>query len=107
MSMRIHKDDKVIVIAGKDKGKTGKVLRTLPSEEKVIVEGVNIQKRHSKSKKDTKQGGGIVDVSAPVHVSNVQLVDPKTSKPTRVSVERDEKTKKNVRVAKKSGTTLK
>ena len=105
--MKIHKNDNVKIIAGKDKGKTGKVLRTFPSDDKVIVQGMNIQKRHAKAKKDTKQGGGVVDISAPIHVSNVQLLDPKTSKPTRISIVKDETTKKNIRVAKKSGTKLK
>lgn len=105
--MKIHKNDNVMVIAGKDKGKTGKVLRTFPSLEKVIVDGVNIQKHHNKTKKDTKQGGGIVEVAAPIHVSNVQIIDPKTNKPTRISIVKDEVTKKNVRVTKKSGTKLK
>ncbi len=104
--MRIHKGDNVAIIAGKDKGKTGKVLRALPREMKVIVEGINVQKHHQKTKKDTKQGGGIVDVFAPVHVSNVQLVDPKENKPTRVTIEKDD-AGKNVRVAKQSGTKLK
>ncbi len=105
--MKIHKDDNVIVISGKDKGKTGKVLRTLPSEEMVIIQDVNVQKHHKKTKGDTKQGGGIVEVSAPVHVSNVQIIDPKTKKPTRISIVKDEVTKKNVRVTKQSGTKLK
>jgi large subunit ribosomal protein L24 len=105
--MKIHKNDNVIIIAGKDKGKTGKVLRALPRENKVIVQGVNIQKHHEKTKKDTKQGGGIVEVSAPVHISNVQIVDPKTNKGTRVGIEKDATSKKNVRVAKRSGTKLK
>jgi large subunit ribosomal protein L24 len=105
--MKRHKNDNVMIITGKDKGKTGKVLRTFPSLDKVIVEGVNIQKHHNKTKKDTKQGGGIVEVSAPIHVSNVQIIDPKTNKPTRVGKMQDEVTKKNVRVTKKSGTKLK
>lgn len=105
--MRIHKNDNVMVIAGKDKGKTGKVLRAIPREDKVIVNGVNVQKHHNKTKSDTNQGGGIVDVFAPVHVSNVQIVDPKTNKPTRIKMERNEGAKKNVRVTKKSGTKLK
>ena len=105
--MKIHKNDNVIIIAGKDKGKTGKVLRALPSVEKVIVQGVNIQKHHKKTKKDTKQGGGIVEVSAPIHVSNVRLVDPKTGKKTRIGVTKDDAGKKNVRVTKKSSTKLK
>ena len=105
--MKIHKGDNVKVISGKDNGKTGKVLRAFPRLDQVIVEGVNIQKRHEKAKKNTKQGSGIVEVAAPVHVSNVQLVDPKTGSPTRIGVTYDEVKKKNVRVAKKSGTTLK
>ncbi len=104
--MKIHKGDMVRVMAGKDAGKTGKVLRAFPALERVIVEGVNMQKRHEKVKKSTKQGGGIVAVAAPVHVSNVQLVDPKTGKPTRIGITVDEKTGKHVRVAKKSGTKL-
>ena len=105
--MKIHKDDNVKIIAGKDKGKTGKVLRTIPARSLVIVQGMNTQKRHQKTKKDTKQGGGVIDVFAPIHVSNVQLVDPKENKPTRIGIKKDEATGKNVRVAKKSGTTLK
>jgi len=105
--MKIHKGDNVIVIAGKDKGKTGKVARAFPRTSQVVIEGVNMQKRHRKAGKNEKQGGGIVELAAPVHVSNVQLVDPKTNKPTRVGVTKDEKGKKNVRVAKKSGTQLK
>jgi large subunit ribosomal protein L24 len=105
--MRIHKGDTVQVIAGKDRTKTGKVLRAYPREGRVIVEGLNMQKRHVKARKDTKQGAGIIEVAAPIHVSNVQLVDPKTSTRTRVGVTFDAAKKRNVRVAKKSGTTLK
>ena len=93
------------MLAGKDKGKTGKVLRAFPRTSQVIVEGMNIQKRHQKTKRDTKQGGGIVPVSAPIHVSNVQILDPKENKPTRVGIVREGK--KNVRVAKRSGAKLK
>jgi len=105
--MKIHKGDNVIVIAGKDKGKTGKVVHALPQTLQVVIDGVNMLKRHRRTKKNDKQGGGIIEFAAPIHVSNVQLVDPKTNKPTRIGVTKDEKTKKNVRVAKKSGTTLK
>lgn len=105
--MRIHKGDNVIVTAGKDKGKTGKIIRTFSEREQVIVEGVNIQKRAEKAKRNTKQGAGIIELAAPVHVSNVQLVDPKTGKATRVGVRYDDTKKKNVRYAKKSGTVLK
>ena len=105
--MRIHKGDTVKVIAGKDRTKTGKVVRAFPRTDQVIVEGVNVKKRHLKPNKQTKQGGGIVEVASPVHVSNVQLMDPKKSVPTRVGAVFDEAKKKNVRVTKKSGTTLK
>lgn len=95
------------MIAGKGKGKTGKVVRTLRETEQVIVEGVNVQKRAEKAKRNTKQGAGIIEVDAPVHVSNVQLVDPKTNKATRIGIRFDETKKKNVRFAKKSDTVLK
>lgn len=95
-----------MVIAGKDRGKQGKVLRAFPAEERVIVEGVNIQKRHVRRKGNAKQGEGIVEINAPMHVSNVQLVDPKTGKPTRIGVRKNEKTGKNERIAKKSGTVI-
>lgn len=104
--MRIHKNDTVQVLAGKDKGKTGKVVRAFPAQSKVVVEGINLQTRHEKAKRNTKQGGGIVSVAAPVSVSNVALVDPKSSKPTRVGVKRND-AGKNVRYTKKSGTVLK
>jgi large subunit ribosomal protein L24 len=94
------------VLAGKDRGKTGKVLRALPQTSQVIVEGINMQKRHEKARKNTKQGSGIIEVTAPVHVSNVALVDPKTSKVTRVGKTYDESKKKFVRTAKVSGTKL-
>lgn len=96
----------MLVIAGKDTGKKGKVVRTFASLEKVIVEGVNVQKRHEKVKRNTKQGGaGIIEVAAPIHVSNVQLIDPKSDKPTRIGVKRND-AGKNVRYAIKSGTVL-
>ena len=89
-SMRIRKDDVVIVTAGKDRGKTGKVLRTEPGRRRVVVEGLNIVKRHSRprSVKDTQKGdaGGIIEQEAAIHVSNVMLVDPSDNKPTRIGV---------------------
>ena len=102
--MKIKKDDNVIVISGKDRGKTGKIVRAFPREDKVIVSGLNIRKVH---KRATKQGqkGQVVEKSFPMHVSNVQLVDPKTSKPTRIGF--DIKGEKKIRVAKKSGSTIK
>lgn len=101
--MKIRKDDNVIVVTGKDKGKTGKVLRALPKQDKVIVTGVNVIKVH---KRPTKSGakGQIIDKTMPVHVSNVMIVDPKTNKPSRIRIERGEKGR--VRISTKSSTSL-
>lgn len=89
--MKIRKDDTVIIITGKDKGKTGKVTRAFPREFKVIVSGVNIKKVH---KRPTKSGqkGQMIDQAAPIHVSNVQLVDSKSGKGTREKADRKDKT---------------
>jgi large subunit ribosomal protein L24 len=88
--LHIRKDDTVIVIAGKDKGKTGRVLRTEPGRRRVYVEGLNIHKRHTKprSVKDTQkaQSSGIIDQEGPLDISNVMLLDPTDNKPTRVGV---------------------
>jgi large subunit ribosomal protein L24 len=107
--MRIRKEDQVKVISGKDRGKTGRVLRTDPERQRVFVEGVNIQKRHQRPRtlRDTQRAqeiGGVIEVEGPVHVSNVQLVDPKSGKPTRLGVKREGG--RRVRVAKKSGTDV-
>ena len=101
--MKIKTGDNVIVISGKDKGKTGKVTKALPKENTVVVSGVNIKKKHSRPRK-ANQKGQIVEFAAPIHVSNVQLVDPKTGKGTRVgfSVEKDKK----VRITKKSSSVV-
>jgi large subunit ribosomal protein L24 len=100
--MKIHTKDKVIVIAGKDKGKTGTVTRVDTKDKKVLIEGVNIVKKHMKRQGTTP--GQIVSFEKPIDVSNVMLVDPKDGKPTRVGyVIKDGK---KTRVAKKSGTTL-
>ncbi len=88
--MHIHKDDSVVVITGKDKGKTGRVLRTEPDRRRVYVEGLNIVKRHTRprSVKDTQkaQASGIIDQEGPIDVSNVMLLDPADNQPTRVGV---------------------
>ncbi|HZJ89091.1 MAG TPA: 50S ribosomal protein L24 [Bacilli bacterium] len=102
--MHIKKGDKVIVITGADKGKTGIVQRAYPKLQKVVVEGVNVKKKHRKPTQNNPEGS-ILEVYAPIHVSNVALIDPKTKKPTRVGV-RIEKGQK-VRYAKKSGETIK
>ncbi|WP_075980326.1 50S ribosomal protein L24 [Bacillus massilinigeriensis] len=101
--MHVKKGDKVMVISGKDKGKTGVILAAYPKQDKVIVEGVNIVKKHSKPSQVNPQGG-IISQEAPIHVSNVMPVDPKSGQPTRVGYK--EVDGKKVRVAKKSGEVL-
>ncbi|TAN43802.1 MAG: 50S ribosomal protein L24 [Nitrospirae bacterium] len=81
--MRIKKNDTVVVLTGKNKGKSGRVLSVLPSKEKLIIEGINIVKKHMKPNKQYSQGG-IIDKEAPVHISNAMLICPKCSKPTRI-----------------------
>ena len=101
--MRVKKDDTVVVIAGKDKGKTGKVVKVFPKTNKVIVEGVNVVTKHQKPSAINPQGG-IINKEAPIHVSNVMPLDPETGKGTRVRFEmRDGK---KVRVAVKSGKEI-
>jgi large subunit ribosomal protein L24 len=107
--MKVRKDDMVKVISGKDRGKTGRVLRTEPGRERVYVEGMNIQKRHQRprSLRDTQRAqdiGGVIEVEGPIHVSNVQVLDPKSNEPTRVGIVH--KDGKRVRVAKKTGTEI-
>ena len=102
--MFIKKGDKVVVIAGKDKGKVGTVLEVLRKEDRVVVEGVNIIKKHVKNSQDAPQGGR-VEKEAAIHVSNVALQDPETGKPTRVGFSGEGKDK--VRIAKKSGKEIK
>ncbi len=97
--MNIIKGDKVVVIAGKDRGKTGTVLRAFPKDERVLVEGVNKKKKHQKARQAGKPGQ-IIEKEFPVHISNVMIADPKSSNPSRVGIERKEG--KRVRVAKKS-----
>jgi len=101
--MKIKKGDNIIVIAGKDKGKEGKIIKTFSKKNEVIVEGVNIKKRHQKARRQD-QKGQIIEFSAPVHVSNVMLKDPKTGKPTRAGFKMDGKRK--VRITKKSGSVV-
>ncbi|OGN97791.1 MAG: 50S ribosomal protein L24 [Chloroflexi bacterium RBG_13_51_36] len=81
--MKIRKDDTVVIIAGKDRGKKGKVRRAFPDEDRVIVEGLNMIKRHSRARRAARQAG-IIELEAPIHVSNVMLVCEKCGKPARV-----------------------
>ncbi|PCU95436.1 50S ribosomal protein L24 [Listeria monocytogenes] len=101
--MHVKKGDKVKVITGKNKGKSGKVLAAFPKKDRVLIEGINMVKKHTKPSNVNPQGG-ILNVEAPIHVSNVMLLDPKTGEPTRVGYE--VKGDKKVRVAKKSGEVI-
>jgi large subunit ribosomal protein L24 len=108
-SLKIRKDDQVKVTGGKDRGKTGRVLRTDPKRGYVFVEGLNIVKRHERprSVKDAGRGGelgGIVEKEGPIHASNVMLLDPKDNKPTRVGIRREGE--KRERYSKRSGEVL-
>jgi len=104
MTARIKKDDTVIIIAGKDKGRAGRVLKVMPKEERVIVEGLNLAKRHT-APNVTHPNGGVIAKEASLHLSNVALRDPKTGKPTRVGFKTNAKGVK-VRVAKGSGVEI-
>lgn len=107
--MKIHKNDNVLVISGNFKGKTGKVLKVFPKDDRVIIEGVNIRKRHSKPTQQNPQGG-IVEKESPINVSNVMVIDPKSGEAARVGkkIIIDDKTgkKKSVRISKVSGEML-
>jgi large subunit ribosomal protein L24 len=104
MTARIRKDDTVVIIAGKDKGRSGRVLKVLPKEERVVVEGLNLVKRHT-APNVTHPQGGVIAKEASLHLSNVALRDPKTGKPTRVGFKVNDKGRK-VRVAKGSGVEI-
>lgn len=91
--MNLKVGDKVVVIAGKDKGKEGKIIKTIKKDNKVVVEGINIVTKHVKPNAQN-ENGGIIKIEAPIHASNVMIVDPKTKKRTRIAHEIDEKGKK-------------
>ncbi|MEM8552975.1 MAG: 50S ribosomal protein L24 [Pseudomonadota bacterium] len=102
MAAKIKKGDKVVVLAGRDKGKSGEVLRVMPQESRAIVAGVNTVQRHQKQ--TANQEGGIIAKAAPIHLSNIAIEDPSDGKPTRVGFEVREG--KKVRVAKRSGEVI-
>ncbi|MBB4662917.1 50S ribosomal protein L24 [Conexibacter arvalis] len=105
MPARIRRDDQVIVVSGKDKGKTGRVLRVDPSEERVYVEGLNIVKRHQRPTPGRPDSvAGVIEREGPIHLSNVMLLDPKDGKPTRVGIEIHDG--RRFRVARRSGTRI-
>ena len=100
--LKVKKGDKVVVITGRDKGKTGEVLKVFREENRLLVQGVNMAQRHQKQ--SMQQEGGIVQKELAIHVSNVALIDPKTEKPTRIGYKMDGERK--VRVARRSGEAL-
>jgi large subunit ribosomal protein L24 len=102
---KIKKGDQVVVIAGRDKNKRGRVLEVLPAEGKVKVEGANIVKKHQRANPAANRGGGIIDQEAFIDISNVQLIDPQSGKPTRVKYQVESDGSKQ-RVAAKSGNVI-
>jgi large subunit ribosomal protein L24 len=110
VAAKIRRDDTVVVIAGKDRGKTGKVLRVDPKRNRVFVEGLNIVKRHQRPQqvRDTQRAatvGGVIEKEGPIHISNVMLADPKDHKPTRVGIARGDDGKR-MRVTRRTGTAI-
>lgn len=103
MPARIRKGDRVVLLSGKDKGKSGIVLEVRPREQRVLIEGVNIMKRHTKPR-PPDEPGGVIERPAPVHMSNVAHIDPKDQRPTRVRIQ--EIDGRRVRVAARSGEKL-
>ena len=103
MAARVRKGDRVVVTTGRDKGKTGEVLSVLPKENRLVVQGVNMIKRHTRATQT--QSGGIIEREAPLHLSNVMLADPKTGEATRVGFKTLDDGRK-VRVAKRSGEVI-
>ena len=101
--MNFKVGDEVVVITGSDKGKTGKILKTLKAENKVVVEGVHVVKKHQKA--TGQETGGILDIASPIAASNVMIIDPKTKKRTRIGHTTDSKGKK-IRIAKKSNEKI-
>jgi large subunit ribosomal protein L24 len=103
MAAKIRKGDKVIVLTGRDKGRTGEVIEMRPSESRAVVRGVNLVKRHQKQ--TANQEGGIISKEGPIHLSNIAFVDPKDGKPTRVGF-KVQSDGKRVRIAKRSGAEI-
>jgi large subunit ribosomal protein L24 len=109
MAAKIRRDDQVAVISGKDRGKTGRVLRVDPKKQRVYVEGLNIVKRHQRPMqvRDAQRAetvGGVIEKEGPIHISNVMLIDPQDNKPTRAGITREGGMR--ARVARRSGTKL-
>lgn len=98
--MKVKKGDSVLIVSGKDRGRKGKVLKSLPGEEKILVEGINLKKKHIRPKK-TGEKGQIVEIPVPIHISNLKIICPKCGKTTRTAYRREEK--KRTRICKKCG----
>ncbi len=103
MAARIKKGDKVVVLCGRDKGRSGEVIKVLPSKERALVRGINMMTRHQRQ--TAAQEGGLIRKEAPIHLSNIAVADPQSGKPTRIGFKRLEDGRK-VRVAKRSGETI-
>jgi large subunit ribosomal protein L24 len=106
MAAKIRKGDKVVVLTGRDKGRTGEVIEVRPAENRALVRGVNMVKRHQKQ--SAAQEGGIISKEAPIHLSNIAIADPKTGKPTRVGFKfiGEGDSRRKVRIAKRSGAEI-
>jgi large subunit ribosomal protein L24 len=106
MAAKIRKGDKVVVLAGRDKGRTGEVIEVAPADARALVRGVNMVKRHQRQ--TAQQEGGIISKEGPIHLSNLALADPKDGKPTRVGFKYigEGEDRKKVRVAKRSGVEI-
>ena len=102
--MKIRRDDEVIVISGKDRGKSGKVLRVEPAKQRCYVEGLNIIKRHQRPRPGTMQSGGVIEKEGPIHLSNVALRDPRDKKPTHVKIVEEQGTR--MRASARTGAKL-
>ncbi len=101
--MKIKKGDNVIILSGKDKGKRGKVVTALPREDRVVVEGINLKKKHQKPRR-SNQKGQMIEKSMPIHISNVAIVDPEKTKASRIGYKMEGG--KKIRIARKSGAAI-
>ncbi len=102
--LKIRRDDEVLVISGKDRGKTGRVVEVDPKKQRVYVEGLNIVKRHQRPRPGSTDPGGVIEKPGPIHISNVMLIDPSDSKPTKVGIVREDGVRR--RVARRTGNKL-
>ena len=102
--LKIRRDDQVLVISGKDRGKTGRVIEVDPRKQRVFVEGLNIVKRHQRPRPGSTDPGGVIEKPGPIHISNVMLIDPSDSKPTKVGIVREDGVRR--RVARRTGNKL-